>query len=165
MNKTDAAAFLGIGVRSLERYTGASKVAAIKVKVKTGFALDYEPGELARFKAALDAAKQEAAQPSPTSPPGPPTALAVRERAPLASVAARLANRPANGYDDAFVAATITQAIAVKLLLTLPECQALTGLSRGVLRAAIDTGDLKAKQIGRAYRVKRGDLESYVKKL
>ncbi len=165
MNKTDAAEFLGIGVRSLERYTGAGKVAAVKVKITTGFALDYEPGELARFKAVLEIEKQEALHPSPTSPPRPPTGLAVRQRAPLARVAARLANRPANGYDDAFVAAAITQAIAVKLLLTLPECQALTGLSRATLRAAIDAGELRAKQIGRAWRVKRSDLEGYVKKL
>lgn len=55
--------------------------------------------------------------------------------------------------------------IAAKLLLTLTECQTLTGLSRQALRAAIDAGDLKGRQIGRAWRVKRGDLESYIEGL
>ncbi len=56
-------------------------------------------------------------------------------------------------------------ALSVKLLLTLPECSALTGLSRTVIRAAIDTGQLEAQQIGRAWRVKREDLGKWVKEL
>src|SRR5205823_4403495 len=55
--------------------------------------------------------------------------------------------------------------IADKPLLTLAECQALTGLSRGILRGAIGEGRLKARIIGRAWRVKRPDLDLYVKKL
>jgi excisionase family DNA binding protein len=161
MNKNDAAAFLEIGIRSLERYTGAGKVQAQKLKVKTGFALDYDPAELERFKAVLEAERQEAGQPSPMSPPHSPTALAVRQPRTLANVAASVAN----GHGDAFTAAMVTQAIAVKLLLNLAECQALTGLSRATLRDAIDAGDLKAKMIGKAFRVKRGDLEAFVESL
>jgi excisionase family DNA binding protein len=158
MNKNDAAAFLEIGIRSLERYTGAGKVQAQKLKVKTGFALDYDPAELERFKAVLEAEKQEAGQPSPMSPPSSPTALAVRPARTLANVVASVAN----GHGDTFTAAMVTQAIAVKLLLNLAECQALTGLSRATLRDAIEAGDLKAKMIGKAWRVKRGDLEAFV---
>jgi len=47
-------------------------------------------------------------------------------------------------------------------LLTLAEAQALTGLSRQTLRDAIESGELKSRQIGRAFRVKRGDLEKYI---
>ncbi len=54
---------------------------------------------------------------------------------------------------------------SAKLLLTLAEAQALTGLSRGVLREAIDKGKLKGQVIGRAWRIKRTDLEAYIKKL
>lgn len=49
-----------------------------------------------------------------------------------------------------------------KLLLTLPEVQALTGLSKGILRDAIRNGTLKAKLIGRSWRIKRTDLDDYV---
>ncbi len=55
--------------------------------------------------------------------------------------------------------------LSAKLLLTLSECTALTGLSRTILKAAIDKGDLKASQIGRAYRIKRVDLDAYLKSL
>jgi excisionase family DNA binding protein len=50
-------------------------------------------------------------------------------------------------------------------LLTLAEARELTGLARGVLREAIDQGKLKAKIIGRAWRVKRADLDTYIHKL
>jgi excisionase family DNA binding protein len=50
-------------------------------------------------------------------------------------------------------------------LLTLAEAQTLTGLARGVLREAIDRGKLKAKIIGRAWRIKRDDLNAFIKKL
>jgi len=49
-----------------------------------------------------------------------------------------------------------------ELLLTVQEVQALTGLSKDVLRDAISDGTLKAKLIGRSWRVKRSDLEEFV---
>ncbi len=52
-----------------------------------------------------------------------------------------------------------------KLLLNLTDAQALTGLSRAFLREAINKGTLKAEVIGRSWRIKRTDLETYVKKL
>jgi excisionase family DNA binding protein len=54
--------------------------------------------------------------------------------------------------------------IADKLLLTIAEAQALTGLSREFLRDAINKGSLKAKVIGKGWRVKRSDLQEYVDK-
>ena len=54
---------------------------------------------------------------------------------------------------------------ADKLMLTLDEAQALTGLSRAYLRAAITAGELDAKRIGRAWRVKRSTLEAYIETL
>jgi excisionase family DNA binding protein len=45
------------------------------------------------------------------------------------------------------------------------EAAQLSGLSRGHLREAIDAGKLKARIIGRGWRVKRDDLDAYVKKL
>jgi len=50
--------------------------------------------------------------------------------------------------------------IADKLLLTLPEAQALTGLSREMLRDAITSNKLKAKVIGKGWRIKRSDLNT-----
>jgi excisionase family DNA binding protein len=55
--------------------------------------------------------------------------------------------------------------VEAKLLLTLQEAQALTGLSRDTLRHAIDDGTLKAQVIGRGFKIKRADLDEYVAKL
>ncbi len=58
-----------------------------------------------------------------------------------------------------------TVAIKNKLLLTLRKVQVLTGLSREVLREAIEQKQLKAKIIGKAWRITRGDLEDYIENL
>jgi excisionase family DNA binding protein len=55
--------------------------------------------------------------------------------------------------------------LAAKPLLTLAEASTLTGLSRAVLRDAIESKKLKARIIGRAWRVKRADLDMFIKKL
>jgi excisionase family DNA binding protein len=57
------------------------------------------------------------------------------------------------------------QECAAKLLLSLDEVQVLTGLSRGVLRDAIATGALAGKKIGRGWKVRREDVEQFVKEL
>ncbi len=49
--------------------------------------------------------------------------------------------------------------------MTISECRLLTGLSRQLLRQAIEDEKLKGRIIGRAYRVKRGDLDEYIEKL
>jgi excisionase family DNA binding protein len=55
--------------------------------------------------------------------------------------------------------------LAHKLTLSLAEAAQLSGLSRNHLRAAIEEKKLKARIIGRGWRVKRSDLEAYVVKL
>jgi excisionase family DNA binding protein len=178
MNKTEAANFLNIGVRSLERHTSDGRIAAHKVKGKTGPALDYEAEELARFKAEL-----EAPPPVPQAPPQ--NALA---RLPGAHRGTSTGMRPASGLkaisgpfvtgmDKAGAAqfAAVLDAIEAqrkpraalseKLLLTLAEAQELTGLSRQVLRGAMDAGQLPARRMGRSWRIKKAELEGYVKKL
>jgi excisionase family DNA binding protein len=60
---------------------------------------------------------------------------------------------------------TPSVAIADKPLLKLDEAAALTGLSREILRKAIQNKKLKGKVVGKAYRIKRADLDKYVKDL
>jgi len=52
-----------------------------------------------------------------------------------------------------------------KLTLSLTEAALLSGLSRNHLRQAIEDKKLRARIIGRGWRVKREDLDAYVKKL
>lgn len=176
MNKTDAAKYLNIGVRSLERYTSDGRIFTHKIKGKTGPALDYAPEELERFKAELEA--------PPPVPPTPPPSLADPDERSSAASPASSAARPATqsgralarlSGSETFLVPAATRGAAGrerplvpvehKLLLTLPEAQALTGLSRGALKTAIDAGQLQAATIGRAWRIKRRALEQFVEEL
>ena len=166
MNKEEAAAFLEIGVRSLERYTTQGRVTAQKVKGKTGPVLDYSAEELARFKVELQT-------PPPTSPGAPPTeetALAKVSPANLARSAASSAATARSKADRqesaAFIAAQVIQGCAVKLMLTVDEAAAFTGTGHKAINDAIKAGVLTAHYgFGRGRRVKRADLEKWIESL
>jgi excisionase family DNA binding protein len=55
--------------------------------------------------------------------------------------------------------------ISVKLMLTVAEAAALSNLSEDFLMKAIKAGKLIGKVIGRSYKIKRPDLDAYIKKL
>jgi excisionase family DNA binding protein len=166
MNKKAAAEYLNIGVRSLERYTSDGRLQATKQRGKTGMVLDYAPDELERFRAELQA-ETEAANNAMQAPPplgetgGEPLATvpaksgAIVRHSDLAELAAELAKVGKSSAAEA----------SHKLLLSLDEAQVLTGLSRQTLRAAIDTGTLKARIIGRGFKIKRADLDKYIAKI
>jgi excisionase family DNA binding protein len=56
-------------------------------------------------------------------------------------------------------------AIEHKIILSVDEAAALTSLSRNFLLKAVKEGKLKAQIMGRGWRVKRADLDAYVKKI
>jgi excisionase family DNA binding protein len=185
MNKQEAADFLEISQRSLERYTAQKRIGHTLKPGKTRPTLDYERDELERFKEELKAEVHRPAEVQagePTDKHGTPTNAASSSGKELAKFG-EVPGAPAQALElfssllqmARVEAVADAQAqrdtqrpavdIADKLLLTLAEAQALTGLSRATLRDGIEAGDLKARQIGRAWRVKRSDLESYIKKL
>jgi excisionase family DNA binding protein len=55
--------------------------------------------------------------------------------------------------------------LAHKLTLSLVEASQLSGLSRNHLRAAIAEKKLKARIIGRGWKMSRAELEGYTAKL
>jgi excisionase family DNA binding protein len=165
MTKTEAAVYLGVSTRAVERYAATGKLASHYERGKTGQVLAFDESELERFKAELEAPRPNVRQEASSDLArldATPNAAAIEVLA--TEVLARLMEA-AQGSAPSPDKSRLSVPVESKLLLTLAEAQALTGLSRGVLRAAIAAGDLKARQIGRAFRVKRGDLESYVKKL
>jgi excisionase family DNA binding protein len=179
MNKAEAAKYLEIGVRSLERYTSEGRLKPGRVRTKTGPALDYDEEELATFKAELQAeleVETQGAAPRPAegSQRGsatlakvqhqvltlPPVQGTKSESEPqilvplevLASLAARLGEASKQPHVET----------ANKLLLNLEECAALTGLSKAALRAAVASGELAGRKMGRSIRVRREELERWV---
>jgi excisionase family DNA binding protein len=165
MNKTEAADFLEVSTRALERYVAAGRIVGHYERGKTGKVLAFDADELHRFKDELEAPTSRAialpakAPIQPTSralakPDGTPNALALDVLGALAQLIS----------DNARQAAPLVP-IEAKLLLSLSEAQALTGLGRSTLLATIDDGTLKARKIGRGWKIKRADLEKFVESL
>lgn len=167
MNKQEAAEFLGVSVRALERYVQQGRIGVKYEKGKTRSTANFDPTELEAFRAELNQptvkpvveSRQTPTEPQPSSEKPVLYAGALTEFDDI-TVIDKLSS-----IIEGLLAKSETQPsvpIADKLLLTLPEAQALTGLSKELLRDAINEGSLKAKMIGRSWRIKRSDLEEFV---
>jgi excisionase family DNA binding protein len=176
MNKQEAADFLGVSVRALERYVQQGRISVKYEKGKTRPTANFDSTELEAFKIELN---------QPTIKPAVETRQITTDQQTQTANATyqsgeitRFDDISEFGEIDAIekLSSIIEQLlgkgdnqpivpIADKLLLTLPEAQALTGLSKEVLRQAIASGELKAKVIGKGWRIKRSDLESFIDKL
>ena len=191
MNKEEAAQFLGVSVRALERYTKQSRISVRYERGRTRPVATYERDDLERLKAELEApiyrhakneveaveGQDEGAEETTPNSDSPTLArfVEVGEVTPdtrTAQAAAMMLTRlltlaQAAPLDTAARRRpeTTAQEASAKLLLTLAEAQTLTGLSRATLKAAIDAGELPANQISRAWRVKRADLERWIETL
>lgn len=245
-SKEEAAQFLGVSSRALERYTASGRLAVGYAKGKTRSVAVYERVELERLKAELgrpllrgassaansgassdsnpifpvgqtpttatpptqganlgveqgkvwggrtiggtspnpdsplDPVSDELVAVSPGSSGGAENALDALTQLVLerllerlhgeAAVATSPDSSTASASGSALVLASATPhapkaplaSPGEKLLLTLPEAAALTGLSRAFLKNAISDGALVAKPIGRLWRVKRADLDVFV---
>jgi excisionase family DNA binding protein len=157
MTKQQVADHLGVTIRSVEAYASKGKLTPAKAKGTRGDITVYDEKE-------VEALKQEREQIQYV--PRPETALATAGSTGQAGIAKR---RDLADFikliESARAAAPSFSDLAAKPLLKLEEAQTLTGLSRQTLREAIETGKLKAKVIGRAWRIKRTDLDDYLKKL
>ena len=176
MNKKEAANFLDVSVRALERYVQQGRISVRYEKGKTRPTANFEPAELETFKTELNQPSYKPAVQSRQNTsniefrqiatdvqPEADKAMVYSGNIGEISVVDKLA-----GIIEGLLAKTEAQPtvpVADKLLLTLPEAQALTGLSKGFLRDAINNGELKAKIIGRSWRVKRSDLDEYIASL
>ena len=170
MNKKEAAEYLGVSTRAIERYTQKGKLGVKYSGGKTRPLAVYDKEELDRLKEELETTIHK---PVIESAPTTPTNLAVRDvglSGLVEKIITPLSSQLASLTEAIHSFKTLpptppTVPIENKLLLTLREVQALTGLSRETLREAIQFNQLKAKIVGKAWRVKRSDLEDYIENL
>lgn len=160
MNKKEAAEYLNVSTRAIERYTSKGRLTPKYEQGRTGPAPVYDQAQLDELKKEMDAPAQH--QPVMRDKP------AKSDKGDSATTA--LARRvDLSAFIEAIQSTRSSQPsisdLSAKLLLKLDEAAQLTGLSRGHLREAINAGKLKARIIGRAWRVKRTDLDAYIKKL
>ncbi len=157
-----AAAFLEVSTRTLQRYTTQGRIAVTYKQGKTGAEADYDRDELERFQ--REKKEREIYRPATqllTRSEGQSQALAPIDRESLALVGASAAA----AIFERLQPTKPSIPIESKPLLKLDEASQLTGLSRQTLREAIEKNRLKAKIVGRAWRIKRDDLDQYLKKL
>jgi excisionase family DNA binding protein len=157
MNKEEARNELGISVRSLQRLVQSKKISVTYRRGESGKQeAIFNPEEIENYKRERDA---EIIKPSVATTGD--TALARSDATTGDTALAR------NVIETIFNLGLQkpTVAIADKPLLKLDEAAALTGLSRQLLRQSIESGKLKGKIIGRGFRVKRDDLDEFIKKL
>jgi excisionase family DNA binding protein len=155
MNKEEAAKELEISVRSLQRLVQSGKISVTYKRGDSGKQeAIFNPEEIENYKRGRDA---ETVKPATSDD----TALARSDATTGDTALAR------NVIETIFNLGLQKPAVAIadKPLLKLDEAAALTGLSRQLLRQAIEEGKLKGRIIGRAYRVKRDDLDKYIKNL
>jgi excisionase family DNA binding protein len=156
VNKKEAADYLEVSERAIERYTAKGKLNVTYEKGRTGTVAIYDDKELAKLKTEME------------NPPAP-------ERTRSADSSDKLVRVTASGLS---LAQAIGQAIGEhipkqnghvpvesKLTLTLKEAASLSGLSRSWLVEAIHNKKLKAAKRGRGWNIKRDDLDTYVEKL
>jgi excisionase family DNA binding protein len=164
MNKQQAAAEIGIGVRTLERMIANNEIAAFEVPGKTRSVIDVPESEVERVKSQrshpTQIARPAIAQPDATAPPAAiPPNLALEPR-----TWANLGEFLRQALDvDAGKKRKPAAPVESKLLLSLDDAAAL-GFSRGELLEAIHAKKLKAHK-RRGWRIKRSDLDAYYRKL
>ncbi len=152
MNKEKAAEELGISVRSLQRLVQSEKISVTYKRGSSGKQeAIFNADELEKYKEERDAESIK-----PASATTSDTALARND-----------ANQFLQILRQAITPETKAAGVPIadKPLLKLDEAAALTGLSRDTLRKAIEIKKLKGKMIGKAFRIKRDDLDEYIKKL
>jgi excisionase family DNA binding protein len=169
MNKEQAAKALGMTVRTLQRHMAAHRIGFAMRRTATGEEATFSSEEVARFKAERDTLT------TTVTPAAVDVSEVVRDSPPLQAL-----QRVDGEQGIAMLVSAITTALQAarspqiatppvelkdKLMLTIRDAAALTSLSSGYLKQAIHAGQLKAKIIGRGWRIKRDDLNKYVGKL
>jgi excisionase family DNA binding protein len=85
-------------------------------------------------------------------------AMASREQAHVEAIRGLL-----SGSSEELRSASVR--VSEKILLNLTDCRSLTGLSQATLKEAIKSKKLKAKIIGRGWKVKRAELDRFINDL
>jgi excisionase family DNA binding protein len=165
MTKREVADYLGVSVRTVEGYIEKKKLHPTLATGVRGKVSVFDEEEVERLKTERGEVVFTPPPKAVTSDTATPaqTALALAG-AGRSNALLELINALSNSAASRKHEASVTD-LAHKLTLSLDEAARLSGLSRGHLWQAIEEKKLKARIIGRGWRVKRDDLDIYVRKL
>jgi hypothetical protein len=162
MNKKEAAEFLGVSTRLVEKYASEGRLGEVTyIRGKTGKQAEYNRDAVEKLKTALESPDTSLATTTPDARlfvTQLVEAITTREQANIEAIQGLL-----SGNVEEPRSASVR--VSEKLLLNLNDCRLLTGLSDENLRSAIKAGSLKARIIGRGWKVKRQDLDEFINNL
>jgi hypothetical protein len=151
MNKIEAAKELNISVRSLQRLAQDEVLKVV-----------YQRGASGKQEAVFDAEQIAEYKLERDKPTDKLVKLPTYDKNALARY-------DTQQFLEIFKTAITSQKpivpIADKILLTVKDCQLLTGLSEQTIRDSIRDTKLKAQVIGRGLKVKRSDLNDFISSL
>jgi excisionase family DNA binding protein len=159
MNKKEVSELLNISIRLVEKYAHEGRLGVVKyVRGKTGKQADYDREAVEKLKTLLES-PDDAIMPKKSLDShliaSLIEALANREQAHTEAIRGLLNGSPEQTRNEAI-------RVSEKILLNLNDCRLLTGLSEENLRKAIHDKKLKAKIIGRGWKIKRQDLDEFI---
>ncbi len=162
MNKKEASEILGVSIRLVEKYAAEGRLGKITyIRGKTGKQAEYNQDAVEKLKAALESPDTALTTNSPDARlfvAQLVEAMASREQAHVEAIRGLL-----SGSSEETRSASVR--VSEKILLNLTDCRSLTGLSQATLKDAIKSEKLKAKIIGRGWKIKRRDLDEFIKNL
>lgn len=155
-SKREAAELIGLSTRGIERAVRRGHLTVQYRDSKHGKKAWFRPEDLERFRR-----RQEtngpvgftSGIPEHPFPPGPAIGTVI----PMVEMEPRRKQEPEKH--------TNAVPIADRLTLTLSDAVQLSGLPRSFITQNIRSGKLKAIRIGRAWHVKRAELDVFVKNL
>jgi excisionase family DNA binding protein len=162
MNKQEAADFLNVPIKFIDRYEKAGWLPSQKAQNGGKF---YAELDLTQLKNELDGIhpQTEAEHFDPQQSEFAQETISLEtmllrlaEAVEILTVSVRHPQKPT------YISTTT---IGDKLTLTISEAVTLSGLPRAHIKQAIDNGELVVKTIGREHRIWRRDLEAYISKL
>ncbi|HEX8184354.1 MAG TPA: helix-turn-helix domain-containing protein [Blastocatellia bacterium] len=156
LTKKEASEILGTSTRAIERYTAKG---LLHVTYDDDRRALYDEREVSALKLKME----EPRQPATTAIARRGEEVAIIAQSIGQQVGLQIAQAMSQPGAAAAPARDLRQ-LAIKLVLTVDEAVALSGLGKSHIIEAIQEGKLK-RLPGRARRIKRVDLEMYVKKL
>jgi excisionase family DNA binding protein len=161
-SKQEAANYLGVSPRAIERYTQQGKLSVQYQPGKTRPVAVYDEQELKILKTDIDRelyARRPIVTREPNSDNPDQTLARLSENSNSQAISLLIPALKALGVGNN----KLSVPIADKLILDLKEAQALTHISRAELLEAIKKGKLKARKSGRGWKIKRTQLDEYIK--
>jgi excisionase family DNA binding protein len=168
VGKKEAAEYLGVSTRTLERYAKDGKLSIRYEPSLNGEVAKFDEDELENLKEGRQIVRVQPATTIDNNPkiqsseivPSTPPSFTAGLMSPLTTLVERLIHALTDR--DAKTTPAMLQG---KLLLNLAEAQILTGLSRDILMTAIKNQELPSQIMGKAYRIKHKDLEKFIDEL